>query len=65
MPETTDPFPGLREYLRARFGPEAGAAIIEPLAIRAGGIKEGGYGVPYLVTWPTAGRPGSGWFSRR
>jgi aminoglycoside phosphotransferase (APT) family kinase protein len=55
MPETTDPFPGLRDYLRARFGPDAGAAIIEPLAVRSGGIKEGGYGVPHLVSWPTAG----------
>jgi len=55
MPETTDRFPGLRDYLRTRFGPDAGAATIEPLGIRGGGIKEGGYGVPHLVSWPARG----------
>lgn len=53
MRGTSDPFPGIREYLRTRFGPEAGASTIAPLAIRAGGLKEGGYGVPYLITWTT------------
>ncbi|MEX1244458.1 MAG: aminoglycoside phosphotransferase family protein [Thermoanaerobaculia bacterium] len=51
MQKTADPFPGIRDYLRARFGPDAGAATVEPLAIKAGGVKEGGYGVPYLVSW--------------
>lgn len=51
--ETAEPFPGIRDYLRARFGPDARAATLEPLAIRAGGVKEGGYGLPYLVSWPT------------
>ena len=43
--------PGLRGYLSQRFGPEAEAATFEPLAVKAGGVKEGGYGVPYLVAW--------------
>lgn len=50
-------FPGLREYLRDRFGDEAAAAVWEPLASPARGAKEGGYGIPYLVRWPS----GSGW----
>ena len=53
MQEPVEPFPGIREFLVARFGPDAGVATLEPLAIRAGGVKEGGYGVPYLVRWPT------------
>jgi hypothetical protein len=53
MQMTVEPFPGIREYLLARFGPDAAAATLEPLAIRAGGVKQGGYGVPYLVSWPT------------
>lgn len=44
-------FPGLRAYLRERFGPEAGAARMEPFSVRPGGIKEGGYGVPHRVSW--------------
>ena len=44
-------FPGLREYLVGRFGPEAGEASLEPLNAPAKGVKEGGYGVPYLVRW--------------
>jgi hypothetical protein len=50
-------FPGLRAYLRERFGPEAEAARIEPLAVRSGGIKEGGYGVPHRVSWNFASGP--------
>ena len=50
-------FPGLRAYLRERFGPEAGQARIEPLAVRTGGIKEGGYGVPHRVSWDGASGP--------
>jgi hypothetical protein len=49
-----DLFPGLRSYLVGRFGPEAQAAVLEALATKAGAIKEGGYGVPYLVRWPAA-----------
>jgi len=44
-------FPGLRAYLRERFGSEAAEARIEPFSVRAGGIKEGGYGVPHRVSW--------------
>ncbi len=50
-------FPGLRAYLRERFGAEAGEARIEPLAVRAGGIKEGGYGIPHRVSWDGASGP--------
>jgi Phosphotransferase enzyme family len=52
---TSDPFPGLREYLAVRFGSAAREAAIEPLAGKAAGIKEGGYGVPYRVEWRTDG----------
>src|SRR5512143_4092779 len=45
-----DRFPGLREYLAAKFGPAAGLARIDPLAT-APGAKGGGYGVPQLVRW--------------
>ena len=48
-------FPGLREYLRERFGPEAGAATWERLGVGRQQVKEGGYGTPYLVRWPSAG----------
>lgn len=50
-------FPGLRAYLRERFGAEAARARIEPLAVRTGGIKEGGYGVPHRVSWDGASGP--------
>ncbi len=50
-------FPGLRPYLSQRFGPAAGEATLEPLAAKSGGIKEGGYGVPYLVRWREAQGP--------
>ena len=43
-------FPGLRDYLAAKFGPDAGFARIEPLATTPG-AKGGGYGVPQLVRW--------------
>ncbi|HSE62367.1 MAG TPA: phosphotransferase [Thermoanaerobaculia bacterium] len=43
-------FAGLRDYLAAKFGPDAGFARIEPLAT-APGVKGGGYGVPQLVRW--------------
>ncbi len=46
-------FPGLADYLRERFGAEARAAAWEPLSTQQS-IKEGGYGTPYLVHWPTA-----------
>lgn len=52
-------FPGLRSYLIERFGPEAGAARIEPFASRPGAIKEGGYGVPYRIRWESAAGPQS------
>src|SRR5512134_66197 len=52
-----DLLPGLRAYLSARFGPEAGSALIEPLAPGGGGIKEGGYGVPHRIRWETAAGP--------
>ena len=48
---TAEPFPGLLEYLAGRFGPEARGATIEPLAGKASGVKEGGYGVPFRVRW--------------
>ena len=38
-------FPGLREYLVERFGPESGETRLEQLATRGSGIKEGGYGL--------------------
>lgn len=44
-------FPGFHEYLRERFGPEAESATLEPFPARPDGVKEGGYGVPYVVTW--------------
>ena len=47
-----DLFPGLRGYLADRFGAEAESARIEPLA-GGGGIKKGGYGVPYRIQWET------------
>jgi hypothetical protein len=47
-------FPGLREHLAAKFGPDARFARIEPLATTPG-VKGGGYGVPHLVRWPTSG----------
>jgi hypothetical protein len=50
-------FPGLRPYLAARFGPEAGSASIEPLRTGADGIKKGGYGIPYLIRWESGGSP--------
>jgi aminoglycoside phosphotransferase (APT) family kinase protein len=46
-------FPGLREYLAAKFGSDAGFARIEPLATTPG-AKGGGYGVPQLVHWRSA-----------
>jgi len=50
-------FGGLSEYLAARFGPEAAAATIQPLSGDPDQVKEGGYGIPWLVEWPTpAGR---------
>jgi hypothetical protein len=51
-----DPLPGLRGYLRERFGREAAEASIEPLSA-AGGIKEGGYGVPCRIRWNSAAGP--------
>jgi hypothetical protein len=48
--------PGLSEYLAGRFGPEAGEARVMPLEGKASGVKEGGYGVPYRVSWETQGR---------
>jgi hypothetical protein len=50
-----EPFAGLREYLAGRFGPDARLARIEPLATTPG-VKEGGYGVPQLLRWRSAGR---------
>jgi aminoglycoside phosphotransferase (APT) family kinase protein len=47
----TFPFAGFVEYLVARFGPEAREAVVAPLDARATGIKQGGYGVPYRVSW--------------
>jgi streptomycin 6-kinase len=49
-------FPGLRGYLSERFGSKATEARIEPLATK-GGIKEGGYGSPYLVRWESPAGP--------
>ena len=46
-------FPGLSRYLEERFGPEAAAATWERLSAPRPEIKEGGYGVPYLVRWPS------------
>ena len=48
-------FPGLREHLAAKFGPDAGLARIEPL-MTTPGAKGGGYGVPQLVRWRSADR---------
>jgi hypothetical protein len=50
-------FPGLREYLTGRFGPEAANAVVEPLAAGSRAVKEGGYGAPHLVSWQTAAGP--------
>jgi hypothetical protein len=50
-------FPGFRDYLVGRFGPEAREATLEPLVGKASGIKEGGYGIPYRVRWQAAGGP--------
>jgi plasmid stabilization system protein ParE len=44
-------FPGLRGYLAERFGPEAAGARVALLRGSGGTIKEGGYGVPYLIEW--------------
>jgi streptomycin 6-kinase len=52
-----DDLRGLRSYLAVRFGPEAGAARVEPLAAERSGGKEGGYGVPYVVRWNGGGGP--------
>jgi aminoglycoside phosphotransferase (APT) family kinase protein len=46
-------FPGLRRYLAAKFGPDAGFASAEPLATTPG-AKGGGYGVPQLIHWRSA-----------
>jgi aminoglycoside phosphotransferase (APT) family kinase protein len=46
-------FPGLRDYLAAKFGPDAEFARIVPLATTPG-AKGGGYGVPQLVHWRSA-----------
>jgi hypothetical protein len=46
-----DLFPGFRVYLVERFGPEAGAATLEPIARGSADVKRGGYGVPYIVRW--------------
>jgi streptomycin 6-kinase len=48
---------GFREYLAARFGPEAREATLEPLVGKAAGVKEGGYGIPYRVSWLAAEGP--------
>ncbi len=48
-------FPGLLPYLVERFGEDARAATVETLALTAKGAKEGGYGFPYLVRWPSGG----------
>ena len=51
-------FPGFREYLSMRFGPEAAEARMESLAApSSGGVKQGGYGVPHLVRWSERGVP--------
>jgi hypothetical protein len=47
-------FPGLSKYLQERFGPEASAATIERFASGREDVKQGGYGVPYLVRWDSA-----------
>jgi len=57
VPGSAEVFAGLREYLAARFGPDAGAARLDPLVVPGGGVKEGGYGVPYLVRWTEEGLP--------
>jgi hypothetical protein len=48
-------FPGLAKYLEERFGPEAAAATWERLSTSRQEIKEGGYGAPYLLRWPSRG----------
>ena len=48
-------FPGLNKYLEERFGPEARSATCEPLSTPGREVKEGGYGNPYLIRWPSAG----------
>lgn len=48
-------FGGLCDYLVSRFGPEAAAATIQPLGGDPDQVKEGGYGTPWLVEWPTPG----------
>jgi aminoglycoside phosphotransferase (APT) family kinase protein len=50
-----DVFPGLVEYLQERFGPEAAVATWERLGTSGQEVKEGGYGTPYLLRWPSRG----------
>jgi hypothetical protein len=44
-------FPGLRDYLEQRFGTAARKALVRPIAPGGVEIKEGGYGLPHLVSW--------------
>jgi aminoglycoside phosphotransferase (APT) family kinase protein len=50
-----DVFPGLAAYLQDRFGPEAADATWQPLSSLKPEVKQGGYGMPYLVRWPCRG----------
>ena len=52
-----DLFPSLRDYLVERFGREAGSATLQAFWIKAGGIKDGGYGWPHFVRWSTPAGP--------
>jgi aminoglycoside phosphotransferase (APT) family kinase protein len=51
MAEAEEPFPGFEAYLVGRFGLEARSARFTPLRRPGETVKEGGYGVPYLVEW--------------
>lgn len=48
---------GLAPYLRETFGVEARDATIRPLRGAPDAIKEGGYGIPWVVSWETASGP--------
>lgn len=47
----------LRPYLASRFGSDAGSATLSPLHGALDAVKEGCYGVPWLVTWSTPEGP--------
>lgn len=55
MVDSEELFPGFAAYLAGRFGPAARSARFTPLRRSGETVKEGGYGVPYLVEWDEPG----------